>query len=265
MPIKSEEIQIIDDNHDDSDLVPSNTEKSLEAMWHKIKHDVEEPDWQSNLGSIRETPSEEPSSPFPFTKTDDDDLGLQMKFLPRTESIDETKAANVSSSDAKKGDESPSVDAPKPRGRLGSRTLSEENVVLDVGKDALSNVQNFHERISQATSSFVSAITTPFWPSSSESETKRGNTIPTAPDDEFVFEVPKNHYLSPYWASDEVLRQFPKTKILSTIVDPCLDDCVEFGKKLKHLNVDIHVDVLEGLNHGFLNFAQVIENCFIIV
>lgn len=87
---------------------------------------------------------------------------------------------------------------------------------------------------------------------------KLGNLIPRAPDDEFVFTVPKNQYISPYWASDETLKQFPPMKVLTTIVDPCIDDSVEFSKKLKNLGVDVHLDILEGLNHGFLNFAQVL-------
>jgi acetyl esterase/lipase len=72
-----------------------------------------------------------------------------------------------------------------------------------------------------------------------------------------VFTVPKNYLMSPYLASDELLRQFPKTNILSTIVDPTIDDCVEFAKKLKGLQVDSQLDILGGLNHGFLNFAGV--------
>ena len=41
-------------------------------------------------------------------------------------------------------------------------------------------------------------------------------------------------------------------------MDPCLDDCVMFAKKLKTLNVDVSLDILEGLPHGFLNFTMVI-------
>lgn len=42
------------------------------------------------------------------------------------------------------------------------------------------------------------------------------------------------------------------------ILDPCLDDCVMFGKKLKNLGVKVDMDILEGLPHGFLNFASVL-------
>lgn len=236
-------IKDVQDDNSEGNLLSPDSTKTLEAMWIKIKQSSEEQEWQTNLGSIRETPSEEPTSPFKYPKAieDDDDGGLTMKTSPKFERI-------------------PSVEEPKPRGRLGSRTFSEENIVLDIGKEAFS-VQNFQEKIQNATSTLVNAISTPFKASPHIHAKKRGNFVPTAPDDEFIFSVPKNHYLSPYWASDEVLKQFPPTKILTTIIDPCLDDCVEFSKKLKRLKVDVQMDILEGLVHGFLNFAQV-KTCF---
>ena len=215
---------IHDDNQDIDDLLSPDTSKTLEIMWHKIKDNTDEGEWKTNLSTIRETPSEEPASPFTFTGIDD-------SFLMNGENGTET-----------------------PRRKFGSLTPSEENIVLDVGKESIS-VQSFQERVTQATTSFMNTVTSPF--KSMMSDDSRGNSIPTASSDEFVFTVPINQYLSPYWASDEVLKQFPPTRILTTIVDPCLDDCVEFSKKLKNLNVDVHLDILEGLNHGFLNFAQV--------
>lgn len=89
--------------------------------------------------------------------------------------------------------------------------------------------------------------------------------VPIAPDDEFIFTVPRNYLMSPYLAPNELLKQFPKTNILSTIVDPCLDDCIEFAKKLKSLEVDTQVDVLGALNHGFLNFAGVSSMTLLIL
>lgn len=41
-------------------------------------------------------------------------------------------------------------------------------------------------------------------------------------------------------------------------MDPCLDDCVMFAKKLKRLNRPVTLDILKGLPHGFLNFTMVI-------
>jgi hormone-sensitive lipase len=88
-------------------------------------------------------------------------------------------------------------------------------------------------------------------------EKKQTNEIPKAAEDEFIFSVPKNYLMSPYLAPDDILKQFPKVNILTTIVDPCIDDCIEFSKKLKKLNVDIELDIVGALNHGFLNFSNV--------
>lgn len=40
-------------------------------------------------------------------------------------------------------------------------------------------------------------------------------------------------------------------------MDPCLDDCVMFAKRLKSLKVKVGLDILPGLPHGFLNFVKV--------
>jgi hormone-sensitive lipase len=194
-----------DDNLERGELLSPDSSKNLEAMWNKIKSSAEEAEWQTNLGSIRETPSEEPSSPFDFGAG-------SAKLDDTTDEVDQEKAESSGSGEG---------NSPKERSPTSTR---KPNCAYDE---------------------------------------KYGNLIPRAPDDEFVFSVPTNQYLSPYWASSEVLKEFPATKILTTIVDPCIDDCVEFSKKLKSHGVDIHLDVLEGLNHGFLNFAQVsCDECF---
>lgn len=71
----------------------------------------------------------------------------------------------------------------------------------------------------------------------------------------FVFQ--KSIYLSPYQASDEILRQFPPTRFVVGILDPLCDDSVEFSKKLRALDVNVEVSFLHGLYHGFLYFIQV--------
>lgn len=86
-------------------------------------------------------------------------------------------------------------------------------------------------------------------------------TIPRASPDEFDFSVSQSPYLSPYLADDEILSEFPPTKILTIITDPCLDDCVEFSKKLRSLKVKVSLDILNGVNHGFLNFTGVSSDC----
>lgn len=81
--------------------------------------------------------------------------------------------------------------------------------------------------------------------------------VPKAQADEFSRKIPKNYLTSPRYAPDEILREFPSTVILSTNLDSCLDECVEFAKQLKRLGVAVKLDILEGLNHGFLNFSRV--------
>ncbi|XP_013139830.1 PREDICTED: hormone-sensitive lipase [Papilio polytes] len=79
--------------------------------------------------------------------------------------------------------------------------------------------------------------------------------IARSPSDEFIFSVPRDPLLSPYWAEPRLLRGFPPLRILTVHLDPCLDDCVMFAKKLKDLGNEVGIDVLEGLPHGFLNFS----------
>lgn len=64
---------IRDDDQEKTDLMSPDSSKILESMWQKIKVNAEESEWQTNLGSIRETLTEEPSSPFNFTENEDDE------------------------------------------------------------------------------------------------------------------------------------------------------------------------------------------------
>lgn len=147
------------------------------------------------------------------------------------------------------------------RPRLNSRTPSEENVIFDVIKESLS-VQNFQIKNQSASNKIENSTKNNQNETIGQNDTlveknKDFSDVPVAPEGEFVFTVPKNYLMSPYLASDELLMQFPRTNIVTTIVDPCIDDCVEFSKKLKSLKVNIQVDILGALNHGFLNFAGV--------
>ena len=40
-------------------------------------------------------------------------------------------------------------------------------------------------------------------------------------------------------------------------LDPMLDDNIEMAKKLRDLGNEVHVDVLQELPHGFLNFSLI--------
>ena len=95
-------------------------------------------------------------------------------------------------------------------------------------------------------------------PEDSQRQKKNHNAeIPKALESEFAFEIPKSYLISPYWAPSEVLEKFPPTRIVSMQTDPCLDECVEFAKKLKSLKVDTNIKILGRLAHGFLNFTKV--------
>jgi hormone-sensitive lipase len=72
--------------------------------------------------------------------------------------------------------------------------------------------------------------------------------------------LPTHHLFSPHFAPDKILRDFPPTIVVSTTLDACLDEGVEFAKRLKKVNVEVQLDVLEGLNHGFLNVSQVSDD-----
>lgn len=84
----------------------------------------------------------------------------------------------------------------------------------------------------------------------------KGNGV-TNGDDKFSFTFKKSYLLSPYKAPNEILKQFPRTILLSAILDPLVDESVEFGKKLRGNDVNVHVDILGGLYHGFLYFTKV--------
>uniref|UniRef100_T1H8Z8 Uncharacterized protein n=1 Tax=Rhodnius prolixus TaxID=13249 RepID=T1H8Z8_RHOPR len=85
------------------------------------------------------------------------------------------------------------------------------------------------------------------------------------PKDMLNFEIPKDPYISPYYAGDEVLSKFPPVTILTTELDPFLDDCIEFAKKLRRVGNSVKLVVLPGLSHGFLNFSMVCMIFFVSI
>lgn len=159
----------------------------------------------------------------------------------------------------------------KPTVRKTSRSKSEENIVFDISRDTIS-IQNFQEKVQRVASSLVDAvsstiteITTSNRPilrnfSCDDIEALRMQNnlnVPISPSSDFIFDVPKDPFLSPIHAHDDVLRQFPPIKIITLTLDPCLDDSICFARKLRDLNVNVQLDVLDGLPHGFLNFSRV--------
>lgn len=145
--------------------------------------------------------------------------------------------------------------------RKVSRTKSEENIIIDVSKETLC-VRNIHRRFQFAASSFRRCFSSTFGGFTSHNHTiinsfKEENIKSNIADEDFSFTVPKNPLLSPFYANDEILKEFPPIKILSLTLDSCLDDSVMFAKRLKSLNVNYTLDVLDKLPHGFLNFSRV--------
>jgi hormone-sensitive lipase len=70
-------------------------------------------------------------------------------------------------------------------------------------------------------------------------------------------EIMIDPHISPCFASDEILKKFPKTCLITTILDSFCDQNVEFGKSLRNLGVKVDVEVLGDLGHGFLYFKLV--------
>lgn len=81
------------------------------------------------------------------------------------------------------------------------------------------------------------------------------NLSPT--ETEYELRNPDDHYISPHVANDEILKQFPRTFLISTLIDPFLDQTIEFGKKLRKNGVEVDVEILRDIGHGFLHLAQV--------
>lgn len=97
-----------------------------------------------------------------------------------------------------------------------------------------------------------------------EQKVSRNRKIPKLPQNEFEQPFPKNYLMTPHLAPDEILSNFPTVKILSTNMDPCLDECVEFAKRLRSCEVNVQFEMLEGLNHGFLHFSRVKSLIYLI-
>jgi len=160
----------------------------------------------------------------------------------------------------------------KPILRQLSKTNSEENIVFDVSRDALS-VQNLQEKVQNVASTIVGSvsstitqITTSNRPiirnrSIESSDNSHSNASDHKPlmhshSSDFIFTVPKDPFLSPFYAEDDALRQFPPIKIVTLSLCPFFDDSITFAKRFRQLNVNVQLDILDGLPHGFLNFAR---------
>ena len=88
------------------------------------------------------------------------------------------------------------------------------------------------------------------------------NTLPRTLEEEVSLAVDDdNIFLSPLLASRDLLQFFPRTLIIATDNDPCLDDNIDFSNRLIDAGVHVQLEVLEGLPHGFLAFSAMSVDC----
>ncbi|KAJ5075668.1 triacylglycerol lipase [Anaeramoeba ignava] len=73
------------------------------------------------------------------------------------------------------------------------------------------------------------------------------------------FDPKKEIFLSPLFASDQILSQFPKTVIQAGIMDPLLDDSVLFANRLKKSFSPVSLRVYS-LPHGFWSYLNMIKD-----
>ncbi len=64
----------------------------------------------------------------------------------------------------------------------------------------------------------------------------------------------ENPYISPSFATDDVLRHFPPTFVVVGGLDPLLDDSIDFVTRLRRLGVPGSMKVYRSLPHGFFSF-----------
>nr|XP_037873125.1 hormone-sensitive lipase isoform X2 [Bombyx mori] len=152
-----------------------------------------------------------------------------------------------------------------------STLVAEKPLTVPTEEEGPDNRMKIKTRISEAATGFMGAMQTRLAYITGSSaivrptqedlavRTNLDALIARSPSEEFIFSVPRDPYLSPYWADDELLKMFPPVRILTVHLDPCLDDCVMFAKKLKTLGNVVGIEVLEGLPHGFLNFSLMVK------
>lgn len=133
-------------------------------------------------------------------------------------------------------------------------------VIVEIGHEICEENLNIKKKLNQTFMKLTSGTINKHPETSKSSKTKKtikdlDCIMEKSASEEFTFEVPKDPHMSPYHASDDNLTQMPPIKIVTTNLDPCLDDCIMFGKKLKTIGNKVDLDVLSGLPHGFLNFT----------
>ena len=65
----------------------------------------------------------------------------------------------------------------------------------------------------------------------------------------------KNPLVSPFYASDAILRDFPPTLLFASSKDPLLDDSVTFNERLRLLGVDSELVAVHNVPHAYLGLG----------
>jgi len=63
--------------------------------------------------------------------------------------------------------------------------------------------------------------------------------------------------ISPLMIPDEALAKYPPIYLITTDLDPCLDEVISFSNRFSNLGKSVSLDVVSGLPHGFLGFNSV--------
>ncbi|KAI1725470.1 alpha/beta hydrolase fold domain-containing protein [Ditylenchus destructor] len=74
--------------------------------------------------------------------------------------------------------------------------------------------------------------------------------------------LPRDHLMSPMYASKELLQRLPPLYFLACHLDPLLDDTVTFAKRVRDAGGRVaSIDLIDSLPHGFLNFSPMSVEC----
>lgn len=99
-----------------------------------------------------------------------------------------------------------------------AKSSSEENILVETGRDMIA-MDTLPGRLQEAVNNIINRCTQSYEiqgtiPPGQQDVRNMDALIARSPSEEFAFDVPKDPFLSPYWASDEWLSQLPETKIL---------------------------------------------------
>jgi len=95
---------------------------------------------------------------------------------------------------------------------------------------------------------------------SDSAEVTTEGSIEISGDNKSTFQ--QDPILSPMFIEEDNLAKFPPLSIVTTTRDPCLDDCVEFAKKVRSAGGAVTLDILQDLPHAFLQFTPFSKSCF---